>query len=98
DFHVTGVQTCALPIWFGQSDSCNGRLSLPTARLYGRPDVPPSDGGISLPIGDIRNCGRPLWPSRDLPVARSRIFFRAVVRSPARSEERRVGRECTSRR
>src|SRR5690606_40095317 len=65
DFHVTGVQTCALPI-----SSRSSRPSRPAT-----PTGPPSTCGCtsSTPAGSW-------WPRR-----------------PARSEERRVGKECRSR-
>src|SRR5437763_4673532 len=62
DTSVTGVQTCALPIW------------LPNA--FGKPRAPPARG---LPNA----FGSPSFPVR-LP-------------RPTRSEERRVGKECSRR-
>src|SRR5690606_39661270 len=65
DFHVTGVQTCALPI-------------------YRRPGPPRGQGRLDVP--------RPLRPEE--PEAARRPL---LVRAHVRSEERRVGKECSSR-
>src|SRR5207302_7227821 len=66
DFHVTGVQTCALPI------------SPPEA-----PDVP----GAPEALPSARPAG-----------GRGRRGSAPVDALPPRSEERRVGKECRSRR
>src|SRR5690606_39346626 len=80
DFHVTGVQTCALPI--------SGRWP------RWRPTPPPQPS---------RSCGIPAGPAR-LP-ARTRVRLSSLGVAVAvqtvlrcRSEERRVGKECRSRR
>src|SRR5690606_41042962 len=72
DFHVTGVQTCALPIYrsgpaFGLSDG----------------------GGISSPL-PMAFGGR--WS----PVSRRARWTASAGDRAARSEERRVGKECRS--
>src|SRR5690606_39454561 len=38
DFHVTGVQTCALPIWRGQADRLHGPGPRAIIPLLSRPD------------------------------------------------------------
>src|SRR5207302_6949185 len=63
DFHVTGVQTCALPISSGPVGQTNARISA---------------------------WHRHVGPARE----RSGVN---LVDSSARSEERRVGKECRSR-
>src|SRR5690606_41108506 len=61
DFHVTGVQTCALPIW----PTCCRAISPARATASGAPSI------------SSRPC--------------------AARFTSARSEERRVGKECRSR-
>src|SRR2546429_5688824 len=77
DVAVTGVQTCALPI-YGADDQ--------RGEIHGGLRVGQEDGGLRSPtqvclagIGDDAND-----------------FYRRFNR-PARSEERRVGKECRSR-
>src|SRR5436309_10601921 len=82
DFHVTGVQTCALPIF----------------NPYGYLDVGPTADGTPN--------GRPL-PDHQVDFEDLLVFAGSygVVAGPpasaiqlaARSEERRVGKECRSR-
>src|SRR5205823_9418777 len=82
---VTGVQTCALPIW--------------------RPNTP----AASVVTSTSQNRWlRPPWPHSSIPTAS--VTIGTVIESPrasammsgasncmARSEERRVGKECRSR-
>src|SRR2546421_7919975 len=81
DLIVTGVQTCALPIYCG--------LAVPKVAL---------DGvvvRVAVRAVDFnRHRGRALASDGRLPL---RQRSRARVRSPLRSEERRVGKECRSR-
>src|SRR5690606_39983051 len=86
DFHVTGVQTCALPIsdgslnfgiLFATTTTSEGSFMLTTCLPFG------SIGTVSVLDSESRIL-RPL-PS-------------TVVISASRSEERRVGKECRSRR
>src|SRR5207253_3934236 len=86
DGHVTGVQTCALPICH-QSGTCNSRLRVCTASevsLRGHAILPASLGG-TRGTRPTRTSGRPPAPPHSIP--------QALVRS----EERRVGKECRSR-
>src|SRR5690606_39283650 len=81
DFHVTGVQTCALPISSGPPRS---------GRLFSRPIFcRPRKSAGATPPGGGASAGR------------ARIGFRAAATGQAiptgRSEERRVGKECSSR-
>src|SRR5690606_39969688 len=75
DFHVTGVQTCALPIY---------RSGTNRVRDSRRP-AGPAQAGAAPATGDQTTR---LWP-RGPP---------RVLRVSQRSEERRVGKECRSRR
>src|SRR5207302_8372910 len=68
DFHVTGVQTCALPIYFP------GLISSWPAQI-----------ASWLPS---RSC---------LMEVRTKMPSAAISTGSARSEERRVGKECRSR-
>src|SRR5256886_6090876 len=81
DLTVTGVQTCALPIYQSIAAEPRGavraaRFSLPGTRRRKPPRVPPR---ARRPLGA---CGE---------------RRRYEDRVPARSEERRVGKECRSR-
>src|SRR5690606_40907482 len=80
DFHVTGVQTCALPIW----PNCSGGPT-PAASSCTCPTA-----AISRTWACTNWCGAAAasscaWTQRPTRRARSR------------SEERRVGKECSSR-
>src|SRR5687767_15238799 len=79
---VTGVQTCALPIWAAQS--------------------PPSEGARMWVAGGTRDA--PFTPSLEADDHRVGAdealdprLAEARLAHPARSEERRVGKECRSR-
>src|SRR5690606_40026138 len=93
DFHVTGVQTCALPICFGP------------ARRAPRPAVggPRQDDGVRITVDQRRRrlVAQQLALAADLPgrpAARSpedvvdRLLALHATDAP-RSEERRVGKE-----
>src|SRR5690606_40936352 len=75
DFHVTGVQTCALPIslflqWYG----ANELKTIKNAEQTGQ--------ACSM-VGEALYCG---------------LYLNELLLKLARSEERRVGKECRSRR
>src|SRR5690606_40200226 len=80
DFHVTGVQTCALPIFF------KGNIILvPTSPSFSwNKALVPTDFStpFSKVVQTVDNI-KTIIPSLDLKVLR-------------RSEERRVGKECRS--
>src|SRR2546421_2733326 len=76
DLIVTGVQTCALPI-YQHRDPHPGDRAARAEEPEGRPDHRPVDPGRRA--------------------ARRRRGVPARVGRPARSEERRVGKECRSR-
>src|SRR5207253_7678300 len=84
DGHVTGVQTCALPIWCGSSEF--GRLCLLARRLVERGVrvVQLRSGGWDA-HGDLKKNHTPQAKKTDKPIA-------ALLTD--RSEERRVGKEC----
>src|SRR5690606_39978986 len=97
DFHVTGVQTCALPIW--------SRLKAATpAQALKHPNW---DMGakISVDSATMMNKGLEYIEAHRLfPVGLEKIRIlvhpQSVVHSMVeyrRSEERRVGKECRSR-
>src|SRR5687767_15260267 len=69
---VTGVQTCALPIWTGPPALPPAR-SCPLSSAAGGPVL---DGGDGVSVASAGGAGAP---------------------SAARSEERRVGKECRFR-
>src|SRR3546814_5570904 len=78
---VTGVQTCALPIWLavmkdGRRDEC---LRLAVRHLRGKV-------GFPLVLGDVRRSFSAHLYERCRDTALTQL----------RSEERRVGKECVS--
>src|SRR5437762_7186476 len=74
DTSVTGVQTCALPIYFQERQVCAGIVRFAGVGVEINEASHGADHGVSANA------------SRSEP-----LFFRA------RSEERRVGKECRSR-
>src|SRR5260221_7758347 len=82
DHCVTGVQTCALPIYFA---AC--------------PDV--AQATATSPCKCAQNCKEPrcLWIDRHVHKVKHLLLpFQAELTAIlARSEERRVGKECRSR-
>src|SRR5690606_40810298 len=88
DFHVTGVQTCALPIWVADRGILMARTD---------PDARPHKG-ISFFLIDMASPGVELRPLRQMNGdAEFDEVFLSEVRLP-RSEERRVGKEDGARR
>src|SRR5207249_5449642 len=82
DRNVTGVQTCALPIWQfpgGKFIITEAVSALNSRGVY----EPPSDSVASYETPYVKDHGP--QPNRD-------------YRLSSRSEERRVGKECRSRR
>src|SRR5256885_3484631 len=81
DYKVTGVQTCALPIW--HSGPCHGRRSSGWT-------------GRGLIAHDRRGHGRSTQTSdgHDMDHYADDL---AALTAHLRSEERRVGKECRSR-
>src|SRR5690606_40789400 len=90
DFHVTGVQTCALPI----SMATYVALGIMTA-LYTL-----SAWLMTVPVGKDKIIDAARDQSTELlfGLAGQNIgSFAATIGSVLRSEERRVGKECRSR-
>src|SRR5690606_39736760 len=83
DFHVTGVQTCALPISERITDLQDVRDRI-IAELAGQPEP-----GIPMPSEPSVLLADDLAPADTAGLDPSLVV--------ARSEERRVGRECGSR-
>src|SRR2546430_7778178 len=81
DLTVTGVQTCALPIWI--------RVRVLLHRLEHRIDA--DAAGAGRHEHHLDGCGRRRRPRPEAPAREGRH------RCAARSEERRVGEECRSR-
>src|SRR5690625_5616542 len=82
DGHVTGVQTCALPISDDVQDQRDERAHAPTLDSA----VPAHQGAGSG------------WAGREIWAAPAPVHTGAVTGRdyPGRSEERRVGKECRS--
>src|SRR5256885_5879510 len=82
DYKVTGVQTCALPIW--QYQVGNAKMSWPERACASAAMVIrfllPCDGMKSIETSTFSFAAQAL-----------------TIASVARSEERRVGKECRSR-
>src|SRR5690606_40934720 len=92
DFHVTGVQTCALPISLSAGGAwswciCDGSLDPLGAEL-----VAETTSRRSVA------CGQACCVNVTLPDASTHLNTDAALALAAstRSEERRVGRECKS--
>src|SRR2546426_7082460 len=82
DYKVTGVQTCALPIWAWASPVRRRTAGKPGGHPRRRAEEHGGGGAFGRGGGE----GQP---------ARSEARGRAALR--LRSEERRVGKECRSR-
>src|SRR5207253_8512249 len=79
DGHVTGVQTCALPIWFRSS------LHIALVAL---------DGGARFICHGAETRGLRIGSRVAIEAVDDVCYFSHLG---ARSEERRVGKECRSR-
>src|SRR5690606_41036489 len=86
DFHVTGVQTCALPI-----SRFLERIGHPAADHARRCGPVLSGWPGAAPIPSVQT------PSSSLPCEYETGRNRKTTRDPSRSEERRVGKEWRSR-
>src|SRR5690606_40973538 len=93
DFHVTGVQTCALPI----------SLEAPMGQVVAREgEVEINPAALSFAERELSDAGG-LQSGESVPIASGDYSGIARVRELAyenlsRSEERRVGKECKCRR
>src|SRR5260221_2536496 len=81
DHCVTGVQTCALPIFNGVGKKLLTNTIAMITEVRRRPTI-----GVGALLGAIAAFGALGWPSSWPEWTR-----------PLRSEERRVGKECRSR-
>src|SRR2546421_9158541 len=82
DLIVTGVQTCALPIWFERCSRAN----------------PPDPPELSRAAARGRIFMHPsFWDYVSNANARGRHLSKCADTLSQRSEERRVGKECRSR-
>src|SRR5690606_41033911 len=89
DFHVTGVQTCALPILRKPGAKPGSTSRLPV--LPG-PGEPP----LIVPTSLYRRMASPVLPMNRSPAGLAQRMLLESVKSE-RSEERRVGKGCRSR-
>src|SRR5207245_7323424 len=89
DATVTGVQTCALPIW-----------KLRQLEPVERQEEPVGEAGVEAVGGVVSDADvqlqpeRLLEPRRVLLVPGRRVHEREEQLEPGRSEERRGGKEC----
>src|SRR5690606_41191674 len=97
DFHVTGVQTCALPI--SHTRYLNGDVLFPYTQLAHAVKMTPAnyDPRRATPLFDqsVVLLGTVVAKAQEL--AQAGIAVRTVTLIITRSEERRVGKECRSR-
>src|SRR5207253_7075719 len=89
DGHVTGVQTCALPISIcadkGHSQTeCERRAKMTWAQRLKR-------------VFNIDQNPPPNVVAKRINVLNIKDYFQNLFESSTRSEERRVGKECRSR-
>src|SRR5690606_39885514 len=92
DFHVTGVQTCALPIFISKVKRFSTYAETPLQRL--EQALHPWVAFFILPLFALANAGI------ELPTAMSGVFASQVTMGVflgLRSEERRGGKECECR-
>src|SRR5205807_3867585 len=89
DYKVTGVQTCALPISMEHADETPAAEAQEVV-ASSTPEAPAdgSQGGEGSEADAAAQAAGPPEPAKDLG---------PETDEPARSEERRVGKECRSR-
>src|SRR5690606_41136747 len=90
DFHVTGVQTCALPISI-PSVTRDRSIPFATASTSGTHRYPAYAGCSAPGVGTARR----ITTSNIRPIP---FPLSVIVSDKLRSEERRVGKECRYRR
>src|SRR5207302_5308843 len=88
DFHVTGVQTCALPIW----------VHLPTGQHVVVLKEKTNDRYLPIWIGTFEANAIAMNIQGTAPERPITHDLVTSTFSQLRSEERRVGKECRSRR
>src|SRR5690606_40150767 len=97
DFHVTGVQTCALPI----SDLATVPSAAEDGTVAPRPWIERTAGRTNLPdgvsIAQALQCFAPVGNDGCDFQSPLEAMSLAFIRSTNRSEERRVGKECRAR-
>src|SRR5690606_39772909 len=90
DFHVTGVQTCALPIYrFTAYDTKD--IPRITSNVLGR-SISHTPAPARIPIASAR-----MTSITSPPPSSARPALQPCGDCAARSEERRVGKECRGR-
>src|SRR5690606_40073671 len=89
DFHVTGVQTCALPIYMSEQTTSSGNKNV--VLICGEPNT-----GQSTSLMNLTTQDRMAYLNCDLKELPFRSKF--AVNVEVRSEERRVGKEWRVRR
>src|SRR5690606_40845345 len=94
DFHVTGVQTCALPI---STDTEKGMELSPLCPIGYRLMVPARGFWSPASVRMRVDLPDPLGPIRQINSPGYRARFKSRNSALSRSEERRVGKECGSR-
>src|SRR5690606_40839915 len=96
DFHVTGVQTCALPIYIvvGSGELQNPADVLTNQQRDRLKKAAESDTTVYIVSPDEVNQTSITRPKQDGKITWH--FTMENTRDVARSEERRVGKECSS--
>src|SRR5207302_7558000 len=89
DFHVTGVQTCALPICI----RCRTTLNAPAAKWKEPAGHYQAEAAAAKAGQNAPPTAQPPWPT--IPCRDNRTGPDATCRQ--RSEERRVGKESKAR-
>src|SRR5206468_7417202 len=91
DLIVTGVQTCALPIYrAGVTRTTSGHLG--GAAASGT--VTTSQGVVLMTTVRVTFDGRVFVPEKEVNLPVGSVLEIPIDQSAERSEERRVGREC----
>src|SRR5204862_3712157 len=94
DLYVTGVQTCALPICTSQSDALRPPPAT-RAHLHPKASAPKQLGHFSCKKVTSKGAAMGAMGADHGPQSCRR--FASVRELGARSEERRVGKECRTR-
>src|SRR5690606_40510284 len=86
DFHVTGVQTCALPILLSPLHAASASRNRPSS-------MPRPSATVTAALSNCAFAAN----NTLLTSLRSSAVPSPPVRNTVEAEERRVGKECTSR-
>src|SRR5207302_6086893 len=94
DFHVTGVQTCALPILetFIATGEPVGSRVLSRSNREGL--SPATIRNVMADLSDAGFLEQPHTSSGRVPTTEAYRYYVEQISGEARSEERRVGKEC----